>query len=528
MYAVITLSGTYRETAPQAKSLLSVAQGTQFRFDSFYKRCQAIREDRKVTRVLVQTKADFTAGPTAALEEIRAQLAALSEAGKELFFYTADYHDQHLYLASACDHRLIHPLGDVRCLGLARNNLFFKQLLDRYGITVQIARRGKYKSAADRFRIDSIDDAVREEYQRWLDVSAETLHRTIINGYAKSAEELDELTDGRVLSADEAVQRGWCSRSVPIGTLLDEWKQEKAKQRTRKVPKHVGRGKRVAVLVFEGAIAEGKNRQNPLLGQTIGSDSYVPKIDALAKDKRVAAVVFRVNSGGGSAVASEDIRGALTRLAGKKPLVVSMGQVAGSGGYWISMAGATVLARATTLTGSIGVITLSANIGAGLRERGVTESTLRTHPHADAMGAFRALSDDEYAQLDRTVESIYQRFLQMVAESRGLSVEQVHEHAQGRVWAGVDAQENGLIDQIGGLPEAIHVAKQRAGIDAARIEFHPTVKQSFLERMLFKQAQKAAPIELGSWAGSSTMGLMAATESVLADLVNRPLLWMGE
>ncbi|MFW5741884.1 MAG: signal peptide peptidase SppA [Spirochaetota bacterium] len=491
MIAELTLSGSYRDAAYQVKSLMRVSRRQTFRFDRFFARCHAVRSDRKVTHVVVHVKRDFTAASVAALEEIRGELASLVSAGKQLVFYATEYHDEHLYLASVCTRRILHPLGSLRCRGLARTNLFFKRLGDKLGANVQVVRRGAYKSAMDRFRLDEIDPANLEQYSRWLEVGAAAMHDATCAGYRKPREELDELLAGRLLSSSEALEAGWVDRTVPLDALRAEWREEKHKTRTVKARDRVGRGKRIAVLFFEGSIVEGTSSYNAALGQMIGSESFVREVDALRRNNRVKAVVLRVNSGGGSAVASEDIRTALVRLAEKKPLVVSMSEVAGSGGYWIAMSGATVFALRTTLTGSIGVINLALDVGDALAKRGITHSTIRTHAHADAGGVFRKLDRHELEQLDRQVDAIYERFLALVGEYRSMSRGDVDERAQGRVWAGLDAEAQRLVDRLGGLSDAIAEARAQAGLSRARIVFRPRVKHTLVERMIYARSGTA-------------------------------------
>jgi protease IV len=482
--AELTLSGSYRETDYQVRSLVRPSKRKTFLFDRFLIRCRTIRADRRVTRVLVNCDRSFTTGTVAALEEIRRELRTLVESGKEVVFFATEYRDDRLFLASACSKRILHPLGSLRCTGIARTSLFFRRLADRFGADVQVIRRGKYKSAADRFRLDTMDPANLEQYARWLALSAERMHEAICEGYGRPRADLDELLAGRLLDADAARESGWVDRTVPLDALRAEWREEKARTRRVKTRSHLGRGRRVAVLYFEGAIAEGDNSYNPLLGQMMGSDGFVKQVESLRKNRSIRSVVLRVNSGGGSAVASEDIRAALVRLAAKKPLVVSMGEVAGSGGYWIAMNGATVYALATTLTGSIGVLNLAVDLGETLSRQGITHATVRTHDHADAGGVFRPLSSEELDELDGQVDAIYERFLALVAEHRSLSRAEVDDRAQGRVWAGIDAHAQRLVDRIGGLTDAIDAARSLAGLRRARVDFYPRVKRGLVGRLL--------------------------------------------
>lgn len=525
MFTEVVLAGSYRDTAPQGKSPARLSSGTEFRFDSFYRRCHAIAHDGKVSHVLVRVKPGFASRTVAALQEIREQLEFLAGHGKQLVFYATDYRDAHLYLASACHRRVIHPLATLRATGLATDRLYFKRVLDEYGLAPQIVRRGRYKSAADPLRVDRPDPHYAEEYQRFLNVSCEHLHRVTITGYGKQRPELEELLGGRILSASEALERGWVSDVASREGLLRSWDEEKLRRRTVKVRSHIGRGKRIAVLTFEGSIVEGESRFRPILGQSIGSDSFVTHVDRLRRDRRTAAVVLRVSSGGGSAVASEDIRLALARLAGEKPLVVSMSELAGSGGYWISMSGATVFARDTTLTGSIGVINIALAYGEALERRGVTHGVVKTHDHADTGRGLRELSEEELAELDRQVASIYDQFLGLVSGARDLSREEVDAHAQGRIWAGADALEHRLVDRLGGLRDAIDEARRRASLSRARIDFYPQARTSLADRLLAR-ALRNVSTSTGLANRAATLLQGGGLFSELATLTGVPLLLM--
>ena len=517
MYAELTLSGSYRDTDRQVKSLLAFSTRETFVFTTFFRTCAAIRADRRVRRVLVHVKPTFNAPMPAALEEIRRELVRVSDAGKELVFYATEYRDAHLYLASACSKRALHPLGSIRCTGIARSTLFFKRLADRLGIRFQVVRRGRYKSAADRFRLETIDPANLEQYQRWIDQAASLIHTTIASGCGKDRADVDALLAGRTLDAAEALREGWVDETATIESLRESWTNEKIRRRTVKTPRSIGRGKRVAVLCLEGAIVEGRSRVSPLIGQAVGSETFVKQIDSLRRSRRVRAVVLRVNSGGGSAVASEDIRSALARLAGEKPLLISMSDVAGSGGYWISMTGSPVYACATTLTGSIGVIMIAVDAGRALADQGITHSVIKTHEHADAGTGLRELTPREIEALDSQVASVYDRFLHLVADNRNIDVEGVHKRAQGRIWAGEDALEHRLVDRIGGLSDAVEEAQKVAGLRRARIVFVPRIKRSPVERLL-SQGSRTKDLRVH--------GLLqvAATGACLPHAANHPML----
>ncbi len=396
-YAKLVLSGRYRETGDQTGGLFTASKRT-FRYDEFKIRVEWIIKDRRIDRVLLELKEDFQPGLFAGLEELRRQVGRLRGAGKTVFIFAKSYSTLGLYLAASCDEKILHPLGSLSFLGLSRTFLFFKGIMDRHGLGMEIIRRGKYKSAGDRFRTESLDRAAEEEYRVYFSSTMAEIRRRVAEGFDKRDNEIDELLNGRILDAEEARAEAWIDRSCTVDTLEKEWREEKKRKKKKlKSPgSSYGKGrKRIAVLVFEGAVVDGKTRRLPLLGQAVGSDSFVPEIEKLRKDRRVKGVVLRINSGGGSAAASEDILDALSRLGEKKPLIVSMSEVAGSGGYWISCAARRLFVSGTSLTGSIGVIVMLGQLREFLRRHGITETVLKTAPHADLGSALRQMTEKE-------------------------------------------------------------------------------------------------------------------------------------
>ncbi|MFP4268895.1 MAG: S49 family peptidase, partial [Spirochaetaceae bacterium] len=312
-YAKITLSGGFSNTGSQVKSLFT-KQEKRFRFDEFLIRVEKILGNRKITRVLIECKRDFHFRLYSGAEDMREQFFRLKEGGKEVFFYASSYDTTTLYLASACGTRLIHPLGTLSFLGLSRSFLFFKGTMEKYGMESEVIRRGEYKSAGDRFRTDRLDSKNREQYEVYLETVMEEMREGTAEGIGKSREEIEQLEEGRILDAGTAQSEGWINRAVTIRNAEEQWKEEERgkQKKIKRIGRHYGRGrKKIAVLVFEGAIIDGKSKYHPLAGEAIGSDSFLPHIEKLRKDKKIKGVVLLVNSGGGSATASEDILDAL-------------------------------------------------------------------------------------------------------------------------------------------------------------------------------------------------------------------------
>ncbi|MFW5799253.1 MAG: signal peptide peptidase SppA [Spirochaetota bacterium] len=484
-YAIINIQGIFKETEKQVKSLLSSAKDSrEFRYDHFLTKTEKILSKDKIDRILIDYKMDFKSG-LAGYTAIRSQLKRLKDAGKKVYFYARNFNISEIYLASACTKVLMNPLGEFSLLGLAVKFPFVKKLLDNNNIEVEVIRRDKYKSAGDIFRLESIDEANKEQYEAILETCMKEMTEKIKEGYGKRDEDINELLKGKALTPNEALEKGWI-HEIKIGQdLIDDWKEEKHKKyKLRKIKNHFGRGPKIAVLVFEGAIKDGKSEQDPLLGQMIGADSYIPHIKQLIKDKSIQGVVFRVNSGGGSAIASEEIVNEIRKLRKEKPVVVSMSNVAGSGGYWISTQCEKLFAERTTITGSIGVIFTFFYIKELLNKYGINFSTIKKGKYADFASNLRRLSEEEREELNKFIEDIYQKFLNKVADFRNKTVEDIHKIAQGRVWSGEDAKEIGIIDEIGGLTDAINYLKGTLKLEESKIIYYPVIKKPLLARLI--------------------------------------------
>jgi protease-4 len=310
---------------------------------------------------------------------------------------------------------------------------------------------------------------------------------------AYSQQILDSLLQGATLTAADAVAKQLVTEALSEHELRNRWKQDKLSEAVKKRYRgHFGSGMRIAVLVFEGSIVDGSNREDALMGQCIGDDFMVKQIRKLRENKRIKGVVFRINSGGGSATASESIQRELRFLSAEKPLVVSIGPMAASGGYWISTPGQRVFAQATSVTGSIGVIMLHMNIRKPLQNLGLGSETVKQGEFADFGSALRSLSPTERDVLEQMVDYYYQEFLKLVGNARSMSPEQVHAYAEGRLWTGTDALKRGLVDEIGGLEEALTHLRRALKAETSRITFHPVVKQPWLARMINSNMEKDA------------------------------------
>ncbi len=489
-YAVLRIDGTYREIGNLVPGLEGISSEKEFRLDYFIESVDRMLRKKAADTILVLRGSEFSAPPFGALDAVLQQLERLRKSGKELWYYADEYEMADCYLSSACTRRILHPMGSLSFLGIARVGLFFQEALGKSNIDVKIFRRGRYKSAADAFRGKEFDQYDREQFQRLLDQTVDWFTRKVIEKGKFSSDLVDQLLGGKMLSAEKAKEFGIIEETVGIEQLFTRLKQQKKKRVKIKKPKGTfGKGrKKIAVLVHEGAIIPGKNRKSPMMGQAIGDQFMVKEIRKLREAKKVKAVVFRIFSGGGSVTASENILQALELLAKEKPLIVSLGPVAGSGGYWISGAGKKLFCEATGITGSIGVISMFFDLRKALERWGITADTVRKGESADLYSSLRAMTDREIEETEEMSERIYRQFISRVARSRSLEESYIEGLAEGRLWGGADASEQGLVDEVGGLQEAVAEAYKEAKLKRAKISFYPRMKPSFIQKMIASKA----------------------------------------
>ncbi len=422
----------------------------------------------------------------AALSEIRRALVAFKDSGKPIHAYL-EYPDlRDFYIASVADDIALDPNGALLAPGLASQPMFYTGLFEKYGVGVQVARAGKFKSAVEPYTRKDLSPENREQLQGILDDLWGSMRDTIAESRGLMGESLQEVIDqGEGFLADDVLAVGLVDRLIFLDVLLAELEAATDRTESERAFKQVGMGTyitqlnqvkpgpeaipetagsnggRVAVVYAEGEIVNGEGRFDQ-----VGGIRFARAIRKLRQDPDVEALVLRVNSPGGSATASEQVRREVSLAAAEMPVVISMGGYAASGGYWISMTDATVFAESTTITGSIGVFGLLLNIQELAEDFGITFDTVKTGVFADAATIARPKTDAEMALFQRMISETYDDFIVLVAENRGMDPEEVRELAQGRVWSGVEAHELGLVDQLGGLSDAIAHAAEQAKLEA--------------------------------------------------------------
>jgi protease-4 len=459
-------------------------------------------KDARIKGILITGSfepADFGTG-YACLKELREALLDFKKSGKQVYAYLEAPTTRDYYVASAASIITMNPYGEMEMPGLAVVKTYYKGALDKYGVDVQVTRVGKYKSAVEPFILTKMSDADREETTTlisglWNDfVTAVTRSRPIdattfqqlvdTDGYVLPQHALDaHLVDKLGYFGDVLEDLGKVAPSSDYARIPLPFKQvamsDYISALTPRILNEGNSDKVVAVLYLEGEIVDGWGEV-----ASIGGDRFAAELRELRKDDDVKAVVLRVNSPGGSAFASEVIQHEIIALKAKKPVIISMGNYAASGGYWVSTYGDRIFAEPNTITGSIGVFGMFYDVQKLGDSFGVTFDTAKTGTYSDFETISRPKTDQELALAQARVDDLYGKFLDKVSKSRNIPVETLQGIAQGRVWSGTDALKLNLVDEIGGLESALHFAAQKAKLSAGsyRVKEYPE-ELSFTESL---------------------------------------------
>ena len=458
-------------------------QDKEFSMDRWKVMLEKILEKKSLQKIYFILEPDFEIYP-GQLEELGRGLEKLRNHGKTLYCYAKNYQLKELFVASYCHHRIMPEDGSILHLGASIKRNYYKGLLDRFSVKVDVYRRREYKGAADSFRTTNMEEEQREAYGLILKRNRETLEETLIQNLALSKDLLTYLKEGNSLRAEEALEKNIITKIAYQEDLLRIWKLDKVKEEKIRIQDDIyGRGKKVAVLSFDGNIIDGESQKRGMMGPAIGDYSMVKEIEALREDEKVKGVIFKVNSGGGSATASAEIYQALLKLKEKKPLVVVQTGVAGSGGYYISIPGSKIYTQRSTITGSIGVISMLFYLKSFFEDKGIAHDGIQDGEFADIMSVWRSREKKEETLIMREIDYIYEGFKAKVAKERGLSNSEVEAVAKGRVWPGIDGIDQGICDEIGGVDDALQYLKETLGEEKLQVSFYPKKKENFLMRV---------------------------------------------
>ena len=497
VFILVKAISTSEEPKIQDRSVLVFDLSTQIRdFDPPVKIAQAIsnqdRETITLRRVIQSidkaTNDDRIVGifldgrrggggnGYANMAEVRQALERFRAQGKKIIAYDVTLSEQEYYLSSLADEVILNPMGIVELNGLNSKQMFFKGALEKYGVGVQVIRVGDYKSAVEPYTRSDLSEANREQTEALLADLWGKFLTTVGTSRHLTTDNLQQVADRQgFIDPEEAVKIGLVDRVGYYDNVVNKLRkltgESKQAEKFRQIDLETYADRtlasavqplsknKIAVIYAEGTIVGGRGNL-----ETIGSDRFAKELRELREDENIKAIVLRVNSPGGSATASEVILREILLTRKQKPVVVSMGNVAASGGYWIAAGADRIFAAENTITGSIGVFGMLSNIQEVANNHGVTWDVVKTGKFADIGSNVRPKTEEELAIYQKSVAKTYELFLKKVAKYRNLPKAKVHEIAQGRIWSGKEAVKIGLVDSIGGLEAAIAHAAQKANL----------------------------------------------------------------
>ncbi len=473
----------------------------------------AAKEDENVNGIFMELKSIPSGFAT--VEAIRNELLNFKESGKFIYTYGELYSQQAYYLASVADSIMLNPKGLIDMRGFGTEMMFFKGALDKLEIEPQVFRVGGFKSAVEPFTLTKMSEENRMQIKEFLSDFYEIFLNGISEQRGMSVDNLNNIAnDLKVRRAEDALTYKLVDKLTYKNEALSILKERLgleeddklntkslsayAANAAKKTKKGTGKDK-IAVVYAYGGIVDGPGKNG-----SIGSYDYEKVIRKIREKDNIKAIVLRVNSGGGSALASEVIWNEMEMAKAEGlPLVVSMGDVAASGGYYIACNSDYIFAEENTITGSIGVFGLLPNMKGFFNNKlGITFDTAKTTEYADLASPNRAVNPAERAIIQQSVDDIYDTFLNRVANGRNMTVEAVHEVAQGRVWSGIKAKQLGLVDEIGDLDKAIEKAAELADLESYKISNYPASEDPFTKLMKDLQGQTKQNLikeELGSY-----------------------------
>ncbi len=448
--------------------------------------------DEKIEGVLINN------GPMvngwAKAEEIRNALLSFKESGKFLISYT-DYilTQESYYISTAADNIYVNPNAMMEFKGLASEVVFFKNALEKLGVNVQVIRHGKFKGAVESFMLDRLSEENREQISNYITGIWNHVSGQISSARNISTEKLNQLADDLVaFNIEEALEAGLIDRLMYKDELLEELKTlagtegdikpdqvDMAKYSKVSIEKQEKADSTIALVFAEGSINMGKGQSG-----SIGGDSFASMMRKIRESGDYSAVVIRINSPGGNAMASDNMWREIELTKRKIPVVVSMSNYAASGGYYMAVPATSIFAHPTTITGSIGVFGLFPEASELMEKKlGITSEVVKTNKNADVLSLFRSMNGQEQLIYQSSIDDTYEQFLSRVSDGRSIEKEKVDDMGQGQVYSGQAALERDLVDKIGGLPEAIEEAARLAELDEYEIKDYPEIEDTYTKLM---------------------------------------------
>jgi protease-4 len=510
----LRLSGNIVERTPELDpftQLLNNNEPSTVGLNDIVSAIRKAKDNDKIKGIYIDSRT-FSAS-MATLAEIRQELIRFKESGKFIVAYADAYLQSGYYLASVADKIAINPQGMLELRGLSSVPVFYKDALDKLGIEMQIFKVGTYKSAVEPFIQNRMSAANREQMTALLNDAWRFIRNDMAESRSLTPEKIDALANRMTtlqptefLLAENLVDtilyetemRNYLRKLLNINrnetlasATVTEMKSVASRSANRKS------SNTIALLYATGNITSGSGSQG------IQDRFMVNQIEKLRRDNDIKAVVFRINSGGGSAYASEQIWRAISDLRDTKPVIVSMGDVAASGGYYIAANATKIVAQPATITGSIGIFGMIPNFEGTSRKIGISTDVVKTNEFSDFGNFTRPLNNGESAFLQTMVERGYDLFLTRCAEGRGMSKEELAKFAEGRVWTGNQAKEIGLVDELGGISRAVEMAAEMANLGKSYVVLEFPRMRSPFEELFNKERENLAAKTLREYLGES-------------------------
>lgn len=461
----------------------------------------------------IYLKAENPMAGIATLKEVRTYLLDFKKSKKFIYSYAETMTEGGVYLCAVADKSYLTPAGGIDFNGLSANYSFMKGLFEKIGVKPEIFRVGDYKSAVEPFFLTKMSEANRLQTQSFITGMADSFYGDIAESRKIPIAELNNiLNEALIQEPTDAVKYKlitntgyWDEFETALRHALGNKDDKKIEYvslgkylKADKLVKEGNNSNRIAVIVGEGDILSGESQDG-----TIGSETIVKELQKARKDSKIKAIVLRINSGGGSALASDVMWREVELTRKVKPVIASMGDYAASGGYYMAMACDTIVAQPTTLTGSIGIFGVMFNVEKLMNEKlGVTFDGVNSHKYANFPSATRTMTDAEKNMIQNGVNKGYENFTAKAAKGRHMSIEKLKSIASGRVWTGTQGKENGLVDVLGGIDEAINIAAKKAKLKEGdyRVKYLPIKKSSF-ETILEKFGNDKEDAKLRAYLG---------------------------
>ncbi len=502
---VLDLNGTISERTDDnpLESILSGGK-TSIGLNDIKTAIKKAGKDDRIKGIYIETSG-FAAG-FATVEEIRNDLLKFKETGKFIYSFSPVYTFKSYYLASVADKIFLNPAGALDFQGLSSTHIFFKNLLEKVGVEMQIFKYGEFKSAVEPYILDKMSEPARLQTEVYLNSIWENTLNNISKSRNISIQELKNIAEKVPVFMNDAdiLATGLIDSLIYKDQMIDILKTETNTESKKDVnavsvnkyhkvyipgaKKGLEKNK-IAVIYAEGAIDDATSSGG------IDSEELSRTIRQARRDSSIKAVVLRVNSPGGSGLGSEIIWREVVETKSVKPIIVSMGDLAASGGYYIAAGADSIVAQPNTLTGSIGVFGMIPNIDKAKRKIGINTDIVKTNTFADIPNINRAFTKDEKVLMQNYINNFYEFFLKRCADGRNRTTEEINKIAEGRVWTGENALKINLVDKLGGIDDAIEIAKNMAGVETFRIVELPE-KLSFSEQLM-KELKENASMRFG-------------------------------